>query len=181
MNKLRQLIMNNPAAATFASLLVLVGCFALINWQSREGPQPNVEQGYFLDSNTNRLFVGRGTSEAIEAPSGPTDNGEPAGFRAEIYGCGSCGDLEGKSLKQIQQMEGVTLAYLKRWGGGPAGTQPTDVPSTEKQFHFSKPSSIEWLGSKSSNRAPAFMKARPDCGNPRELVPCFPTASKRSE
>ena len=68
----------------FSVLLVVV-----LLWVRRAGPAsapPQTRMAWFCDINTGRLFLVRSKEIGpVPAPSGPTPDGEPAGFRAYVY------------------------------------------------------------------------------------------------
>lgn len=70
---------------------------------------------YFLDLNTNTLFVSSSSSiPPIEAPSGAGPAGKQAGVRAHVFSCDeSSRDLNGMTLDQISQ-SGAYIGYLEK-------------------------------------------------------------------
>ncbi len=68
-------------------VLVLALVFGL---SSRSGPRQDFKEGrraWFYDQNTEELFVSSSKKAGpIAAPSGALPNGDPAGFRARVYG-----------------------------------------------------------------------------------------------
>jgi hypothetical protein len=88
---LRSRVNSHPGAVlgvAAVSVLLLTG--ALVRF-FRSAPPPAFQEGrqaWFYDVNTRELFLAsRKKTGPIEAPSGPTPDGELAGFRAHVYGC----------------------------------------------------------------------------------------------
>ena len=95
LGRFRDLLNQNPALGYGAAALPLV-LAALITLYSvyfadDEDEPFRVRKLWFYDLNTSELFdVPVKTHPPIEAPSGKPFEGEPAGVRAYVYGCGSC-------------------------------------------------------------------------------------------
>jgi hypothetical protein len=95
MKKLRDLLNRNPAlgygaAAVPLVLAVLITLFNVFFAEDEDEPF-RVRRLWFYDLNTSELFdVPVETNAPIEAPSRKPFEGEPAGVRAYVYGCGSC-------------------------------------------------------------------------------------------
>jgi hypothetical protein len=70
----------------FFSVLLLAAVWL---WVRRAGPAsalPQAKMAWFHDMNTGKLFLARSKEAGpVPAPSGPTPDGQPAGFRAHVY------------------------------------------------------------------------------------------------
>jgi hypothetical protein len=178
---IRDRINNNPFVSTVAIVLLLGVSLTLI-WSQvgTGGPQQFPDTVYYYDLNTSKLFAGprnpgqQGSIEQatnpnqstgaqqvqnnagknrIEAPSGPTDDGKPAGVRAWVFACGTCPSLLGKTYKEALETE-AEFAWV------------------ESEHGISEPGKVEWV-SKYSSRGTEIMDIELECGD-AGVVPCFP-------
>jgi hypothetical protein len=70
-----------------AIVLIVAAIYIYTNFGGQENRPGDNRLGYYFDTNTKELFVRDGTLRPpIEAPSGPDENGNPAGVRAYVYG-----------------------------------------------------------------------------------------------
>ena len=86
---LRSMINNHPILiVSMVSLSAVLLIAAVVHaWRPTSPPSVDLgRQSWFYDQNSGKLFLAS-VNEAgpIEAPSGPTTNGEPAGVRAQVY------------------------------------------------------------------------------------------------
>lgn len=73
-------------AATGLSVILVVVVLARALWSTPDSSFPLARSAWFYDVNTGKLFPGSPKKTGpIKAPSGPTADGEPAGFRAHVY------------------------------------------------------------------------------------------------
>jgi hypothetical protein len=177
---IREQINNNPTLFGTIMTLAIAGAAGLIWWQASSGGRPTYPNAvYYYDLNTGQLFTGPRNpgqaangdqqasgdpsmgqiqadmrTERIEAPCGPTDDGQLAGVRARVYACGSCpSSLLGKTYEEVAQTE-AALSHL------------------ESGMQVSEPGDIEWLPANS--RQGGEVKAISlNCAD-GELTPCFP-------
>lgn len=69
-----------------ASLTLVIVALARVQWSSPDSSFPLAKTAWFYDINTGKLFQGSPKKIGpIKAPSSPTADGEPAGFRAHVY------------------------------------------------------------------------------------------------
>jgi hypothetical protein len=164
---IRNWLNQNPAVSTGIAGVVLVLCLGLVYMQlGGGGGRP--DQSYYVDLNTNEIFTGEFQGrepEPIEAPSGPTDDGQPAGVTAYIHACGSCGDYTGKTVEEVNNMEDSEVTYLMRFVASEPGARP--------QVQMRQPNSDEWLGlaAASAQRLP---QPNLECGENKEALNCNP-------
>jgi len=166
--KPRELVKQNPALSTIGAIILFVFCLGWIIWQRQPEPGQRIDQVYFLDTNTNRIFTARGTIEAVPAPSGPTEEGNLAGYRARIVGCGGCGELTGKTLRKIRQMDDVRVTHLEWRRGEPDATQPHSVP-----YAVSAPKPVKWTSSRTEG-SDMIAANQLNCEEPDRRVACYP-------
>lgn len=84
----RQWVNSHPLLiAGMASLsIALVALVLFVARRPASGSLMQSQTAWFYDVNTGQLFQGNPRRTGpIEAPSGPTTDGEPAGFRAHVY------------------------------------------------------------------------------------------------
>jgi hypothetical protein len=85
----RRWINENPGLVLGVMLFSVVLLVVVLWWVRRAGPASSLPQGkmaWFHDTNTGELFLARSREVGpVPAPSGPTPDGEPAGFRAHVY------------------------------------------------------------------------------------------------
>lgn len=73
-------------AATGLSVILVVVVLTGALWPTPDSSFPLAKTAWFYDINTGKLFQGSPKKTGpIQAPSGPTADGEPAGFRAHVY------------------------------------------------------------------------------------------------
>jgi hypothetical protein len=139
---LRAKLNDNPVVSVVAATALLLVCISVVLLQfGEEGA--SFKERYFYDVNTGKIFIDSGRAP-IKAPSGPTDDGEPAGMRATIYACGECrGSYAGMTRQAIEQAD-ATLAYVERYvkaeagaanrGNGPSNNATGEPEPTEPQY-----------------------------------------------
>jgi len=158
---IRDKLNNSPAAATIGAIVLLVLCLGLVIYMFGGGAATDVERTYYLDTNTGEIFTSEDSQKPTEAPSGPNDEGAPAGYRANIYGCNSCGDLQNKTLEEIQQMDNVRVEYLS-WDRDNVQGIHTAEPALQPDWVPPGPS------------AQKVTQVELQCDSPRDVVPCVP-------
>ena len=109
-----------------ASAVIVAGIGLLIVRLQSVGPRKSTivvsDQVWYYDLNTKELFPGSPDDVApIEAPSGQTPEGAPAGMRAYVFACGECeGDNEfiaylekfSPIFKKMSSKEGIDRAGI---------------------------------------------------------------------
>ncbi|MEX0655472.1 MAG: hypothetical protein WD534_09635 [Phycisphaeraceae bacterium] len=110
----REWLNNNSAVVTIVAVLVLCFALAFIIWNNSGSGRPGPIDVYFVDLNTNEVFVGK--SDQIPPIAAPSDSGDDTnGVRAHIYACGDCpSDLAGRSADELIDGD-VFIAYLERY------------------------------------------------------------------
>src|SRR5688572_11816004 len=105
--KARDWMNNNSALVTIAAVVLLVISLGVIIMQTKPRGSVGPVELYYYDLNTGKLFVAMSDQNPpIDAPSGGFrgPDGPPAGVRAHVFGCGNCGNLEGKTVEEIEAM-----------------------------------------------------------------------------
>lgn len=110
---LRDTLNQNSAVVMVIAVLGIVVCAVLIGRGLSRGSSAGVGEVHYYDLNTDKIFIGVAQrQEPVEAPSGPTAEGKPAGVRAHIVSCGKCrSNYDGMTAQQIEEA-GAYLAYL---------------------------------------------------------------------
>lgn len=153
--KVRDWMNNNSALVTIAAVVLLVISLGVIIMQTKGPGQIGPVELYFYDLNTGELFVAMSDQNPpITAPSGPygDENGPPAGVRAHVYACGECGDLEGKTVEEIEAT-GAYISHLEMYtpeGKAALEAQKTDpnTPMMVDPMEYTRIKSVEgdrWL------------------------------------
>jgi hypothetical protein len=87
--ELRKRINQNPKLIiriTIVSVAILVVVIVWLQWPAKKVAVEQFEKEWFYDLNTGKLFAARsGRTPPIEAPSGPLQDGKPAGVRAYVF------------------------------------------------------------------------------------------------
>ncbi|MEX0744702.1 MAG: hypothetical protein WD118_03795 [Phycisphaeraceae bacterium] len=111
---IRDTLNNNSAVVTIAAVVILCVALAVIIWNSTGGPSFQPRDIYFVDLNTDEIFVAK--SDQYPPIAAPSDtDGQTSGVGVRIYACGECPtDLEGRSVRDLGG-EDVWVAYLERW------------------------------------------------------------------
>ena len=108
----REWLNNNSAVATLVAVVVLVISLAILVYTGGGGSRVTEIDLYYYDLNTGELFTASSRLiPPIEAPSGPTPEGEPAGVRAYLYSCSDCDD---ESTHRIAWLERYTPEAKQR-------------------------------------------------------------------
>jgi len=98
----------------FGVLVVLV-CLGLAAWitfgRGGRSTAPPTHARYFLDLNTDTLFVEATDVSPIQAPSGPRPDGSPAGVRARVVSCSGSIDARDMTVAELQDAGGM-IAYV---------------------------------------------------------------------
>ncbi len=85
----RRWINDSPGLVLGVVAFSVVLLVVVLLWVRRGAPATALPQGkmaWFCDTNTGELFLARRNKVGpVPAPSGPTADGEPAGFRAHVY------------------------------------------------------------------------------------------------
>jgi hypothetical protein len=127
---LREQINSNPRLAVGGALSSALLLVVVLIWGLWPESQRSFQQGklaWFYDTNTGKLFVaGSGQAGPIEAPSGPTPAGEPAGFRSHVYSYVLApqeselfaGFLERPDPDAEKDESGADMADFDRWARG---------------------------------------------------------------
>lgn len=90
---IRQLLENNQAVFTLVAMAMIGGSvYTLQNFMDRHATgRKRVTALWYYDINTGDLFAGpRNLMAPIDAPSGATEDGKPAGAQAHVFACGNC-------------------------------------------------------------------------------------------
>jgi hypothetical protein len=177
---IRDTLNNNPAITTVGAVVVLVICLGLVVLQLTGGGSAGGGSDYYYDLNTGKIFVAEAAQAPIKAPSGPTDNGNPAGVRAIIYACGECGSYDGMDQQQIAE-NGGKLAYLVRMQnnqpqqqqGGDNGNQQRPPSPMFMQPLVSRPDKIQWVR-ETSQQAQSIVRSEPNCPEGQKVRICDP-------
>lgn len=75
---------------------------------------PRMPGAYFVDLNTNKIFVApANTMGPVNTPSGPFEN-EPAGVRIFMFSCSPCPLLDGKTIQEAEAL-GATMGWLEKY------------------------------------------------------------------
>jgi hypothetical protein len=157
---IRQWLNNHQAISTTLVLVVLITSLIFLGSFFTADSTPDYSV-YYFDLNKRVVFEGRTGRAPVEAPSGPTDDGEPAGVKAFIYACGQCkGSYAGMAPNDIRNSaDGALLAYVQKAHEG--------FPM------FSSPEEIQWVHFNSS-KGDALAARRPDCSNGQQARRCHP-------
>jgi hypothetical protein len=85
----RRWVNDNPGLALSGVVFSVLLLVVVLWWVHRAAPANTLPQGkmaWFHDTNTGELFLARSREVGpVPAPSGPTPDGERAGFRAHVY------------------------------------------------------------------------------------------------
>jgi len=105
---------NSVLVGIVAVIAMIVSIIFLI--RGSIGIKEKIEGVYYYDENTNQLFVGEGGLLApIDAPSGPNEDGEPAGVLAYVFGCAQCDrDMRGETAEELAK-KGIYIVYLESY------------------------------------------------------------------
>lgn len=108
-----QIFRKYPAAGVaLAGLCITGAAFAMMRTTLKQAPPER--PAYFIDLNTERIFVAGGDTSPVRAPSGRLPDGGEAGFRAYIYTCGQRFDARGLTLEQLRA-KGGEVAYISMY------------------------------------------------------------------
>jgi len=181
---MRDWMNNNPAIVTIGAVLVLVVCLVLIIMRVTGGnPSRNMDL-YFYDRNTEKVFVATSKQDPpIETDSGSYD-GEPAGVRIHIYGCGECDEnFEGMTPEQIEEAEGM-VGYLEKYTPDAKEAMQADnngQPNYEsiRRGHMVRPfdgDEGDWVQSESEDGLDITQRAQSgrNCPEGQHAIPCQP-------
>jgi hypothetical protein len=165
------------------SLVVALG-ITLANSRSR----PRVDQAWYYDLNTGKLFPGSPTAIApILAPSNATEPATAeAGVRAYVFSCGSCEDSNKTFVAYVETRTPEAKAAVAVMGENP---DTSTMPQAERQKLKinplegvliaepveGKPSgSWKWISRYSPAGEELVKKAIRPCASDEKLAPCFP-------
>ncbi|TVR99553.1 MAG: hypothetical protein EA423_12485 [Phycisphaerales bacterium] len=108
-----QIFRKYPIAGVVLAGLCLTGAaFAMMRTTMKKAPPER--PAYFIDLNTERIFVAGGDTSPVRAPSGRLPDGGDAGFRAYIYTCDQPFDARGLTLEQLRN-KGGDIAYISMY------------------------------------------------------------------
>ena len=94
---LRDRLSKYKGMTTAICMTLLVGAMATVglSLMPEKYRPPEPLPVYYFDLNTSEVFAAPPSHVVpVEAPSGPTSKGKPAGVRAHVFACGSCDDSE---------------------------------------------------------------------------------------
>lgn len=101
--KLRNWINHNSTVVTCGAMAVLVGALCYLNATMNPTMYVPPTTAYYYDTVKNELFVGKVQEIApIPTPAGSTVNDEPAGVRAYVFTCSSCGDASSRFVGYLE-------------------------------------------------------------------------------
>jgi hypothetical protein len=174
--KLREKLNDNPAITTAGAALVLTVCVGLLIWQFMGGQGSS--QSYYLDLNTNEIFVAKTALPPVEAPSGKTDEGELAGVAARIFACGQCsGSYAGMTPQQVADA-GAELSSLQRRPDAPqqAENSNSNMPAglaAAFRTEVALPGDREWAKI-NSDAGQQIIQSNLNCTEDQSVTPCHP-------
>ena len=171
---IRNTLNENPAITTVVAILVLVVCLGLVIWwMTGSGGGGRIsDQSYYFDLNTGEVFTAKTASSPIEAPSGRTDAGDPAGVAAQIFACDGCqASYAGMTPEEIED-SGATLAFLERTVNKPE-LRDVEEGVTGQVTEVTRPDEIQWVNV-SSPAGQRLVNRGLDCPNGETAEPCYP-------
>ena len=177
---LRDALNQNSTVVTVIALLVLGVCVLLIGRVIWGGPASGPGDIYYYDLNTGKVFVGVAQpQEPVDAPSGETPEGKPAGVRATILACGKCrSNFAGMTADEIKQA-GAELAYLLI--NPPMPTGDPSGPGTADPRMLMMPDPVirtvdgsDWIRASSAEGLALMSRFKDQCEPGTDVVPCNP-------
>lgn len=174
--KIRDTMNNNSAVVTIVAVVILVLSLGFIIMNSnKKGPRRVVEL-YYYDMNTGELFVGPSDQYApIDAPSGPTADGQPAGVRAYVFSCGDCSDKSSHYIGYLERYSPEAKERIRRMNENPESLSEEDHYYDYDQGRFVMvPDKTSWLEANSEAGIEAASQVTASC--PEDSIPrsCYP-------
>ncbi len=176
---LRESMDKHSVVVAVLALAILIACVMFIGrgmWGGGRTAGPG--DSYYYDLNTETVFVDKSSAwSPIEAPSGPDAKGNPAGVKAVILACGSCGsNYDGMSATQVEEA-GAVIAYLQvnpkpsssEREGGPGGIVPMMMDPLLRAVEGG-----DWIRGASSAGMNLTTAVRDRCGKKEEIQMCNP-------
>ncbi len=155
-------------AALAAGCLILV-VVLLLRPGDDDATRDWVDAVWFYDLNTRQLFTTRpGTVPPAPAPSGKGPDGEEAGVRAHLMGCGDC------------SAGNRVIAYIERFPARSAQQGGATPSLTGRDHQIADPASnpVKWLPANSPEGQALRKSIRSKCQD-KTVVQCFPDGEAR--
>ena len=113
--KIRDWATQNSGLVTIVAMLLIVGALTYVILSTGR-KAPKFEGRYYYDLNTDKIFrVKTDEYPPIEAPSGPLEDGQPAGALAYVFTCAECDpDLDGKTIDELEAAD-MFIGYLEAY------------------------------------------------------------------
>jgi hypothetical protein len=149
------------------SVALLAGAgFVVFKWMHRNDDDKPVEHMWFYDLNTKKRFIALATEvPPIKTESGETADGESAGVRARVYGCGGCDES-----KQF-------VAFLEKYTPEAIEAMSDDNPDHIKAMQglvVAHPDRLEWVNPNGGEARQIKVDAAARCPDGVRAKPCYP-------
>jgi hypothetical protein len=152
---LRQYLNQNPVLGTTGAIVVMVLCGVFVYWYTFSSTGPS--GAYFLDLNTNKVFVG----PVDQTPPIDTASGPDAGVLAFIYTCGNCSEFDGQTVEQVEETD-AAVAFLRTTRNGQNRVR---LPSNKDG---------PWISERSQKGLQLMAKGKPSCAEGQAARLCHP-------
>lgn len=165
MSKLSDPKIGGPVAGV---LLIAALGYAFYAMGGDDGPtyRKKIERAYFYDLGEKKLFPHDAKDQPpVEAPSGfKTEDGQPGGVRAHVFGCGDCSE---PFIGYLQTLTAEGKAMLD-------SGDPTMIYKTGDEYRIRAAEGGEWYESFKPEAKKIIGDASARCPAGTKTVPCNP-------